>query len=264
MSDFSSEVESFVAGNVDIDCRVSPVGCKFLFAPSKNLCFHLLELDKARDLQARDLLDISENFAAQGIQIIQLWEDLWRVRQRQIASRIEALCGNFKRIHARETEVIPLTSPQFDAFTRANHLQGPAKARFKYGLTNRGILVAAASFASFRNCERESGLSRSSELVRFANLDGHIVVGGLGKLIAHFERERKPDDIMTYADRDWSAGKSYRELGFVATGITEPQAFSVNRIDFTRRYFDGQSRNKNEITVYNTGNIKFLKLIRQA
>jgi hypothetical protein len=265
MSDFSIEAEKFIGSLVDRTfCTSSAVGCKIVFVPAKNLCFHLLELRKADGLQSQDLLDIAGEYACRDIQMIQLWEDLWFARHEQITSRIKALCGSFNRLHARETSVITLNRTQFDVFINANHLQGAAGARFKYGLVYRDILVAAAAFASFRNYRRDGKISRSTELVRFANLNGYIVAGGLGKLLAHFERKRKPDDIMTYADRDWATGKSYRKLGFMETGTVEPQAFCVNTDDYTRRYFDGQNLRKNEIIVYNTGNIKFLKVLNDS
>ncbi len=53
---------------------------------------------------------------------------------------------------------------------------------------------------------------RSYEMVRFANVTGVTVTGGLSKLIKAFAEEVKPDDIMTYVDREWSDGKATANL----------------------------------------------------
>jgi hypothetical protein len=45
---------------------------------------------------------------------------------------------------------------------------------------------------------------RSYELLRFASLQGYVVVGGMDKLMKAFMHENQPDDIMSYADKDWS------------------------------------------------------------
>jgi hypothetical protein len=169
-------------------------------------------------------------------------------------------------------------------FFATNHLQGFVDARYNYGLYFDERLVAAASFSAGRNIMRNGIKCRSFELVRYANLLHHRVGGGLGKLIANFIKDVKPDDIMTYADLDWASGKGYQALNFVRTDVTAPQAFWINPKDMIRYYphrlprilidefektakygsIDDFLRNRGYIKIYNAGNIKYLLLENRA
>ena len=46
-------------------------------------------------------------------------------------------------------------------------------------------------------------------------------------MLKAFIEEVHPDDIMTYADLEWSEGKVYEALGFVLEGHKEPVSFIV-------------------------------------
>jgi len=124
----------------------------------------------------------------------------------------------------------------------ANHRLGAAGGRYHYGLFSerrtgahedgygsRGELVAVASFAGPRRWNKEGGIVASYEWVRYASLKGCRVVGGMGKLLAAFVEEKRPDDVMSYADPDSVDGGSvYRRLGFKSEGIVEvADAFSA-------------------------------------
>ena len=50
----------------------------------------------------------------------------------------------------------------------------------------------------------------------------------MGKMLKTFIKEVQPDDIMSYADLEWSAGDVYAQLGFKLEGVKEPVLFSVN------------------------------------
>jgi len=165
----------------------------------------------------------------------------------------------------------------FDFFA-VNHLQGFVEARYNYGLFHDEQLIAAASFSSGRQIMRGGFKSRSFELVRYANLLHHRVTGGLGKLIARFIKEVKPDDIMTYADLDWATGKSYQTLNFTRTDIGKPQQFWINPTEMIRYYphrlptqltkgfrkqtqydnIDDFLKGSGYVKIYNSGSLKYL------
>ena len=60
------------------------------------------------------------------------------------------------------------------------------------------------------------------ELIRYASKSGYHVLGGAGKLLKYFERNYKPKSIITYADRSYSQGNMYKQLGFNLLNISEP------------------------------------------
>jgi hypothetical protein len=50
----------------------------------------------------------------------------------------------------------------------------------------------------------------------------------MGKLLKAFIEEVRPDDIMSYADLEWSEGGVYETLGFKAEGIKSPVMFEID------------------------------------
>jgi hypothetical protein len=87
------------------------------------------------------------------------------------------------------------------------------------------LLVAVATFSHPRQVVPERhfpSLGRTGAVCQHA--ERCTVVGGLDKLLKAFVTDFHPDDIMTYADRDWSNGRSYEKLGFTRLEQTEPQS----------------------------------------
>ena len=69
--------------------------------------------------------------------------------------------------------------------------------------------MAVATFSGGRTLKfGDRKNQRSYELIRFATLKEFVVIGGFDKLLKAFCKEHQPDDIMTYADRDWSDEKA--------------------------------------------------------
>ena len=209
---------------------------------------------------------------------IQLWADVWNTKREIVESRLRSIAGQSQKIPARLCKVRRIDQAILDSFLVANHLQGSTKAKFKYGLflpiqyfrvldfipeaDIREILFAVASFSGAKSIYRNEQIYRSHELIRFANKVDFTVVGGLGKLLKAFDSEQKPDDIMTYADRDWSNGESYRKLGFELVETTKPESFWVNKGTFERINRTKFEPNNNDwVLIQNSGNLKFLKII---
>ena len=165
-----------------------------------------------------------------------IWEDLWTTKNALMRSRLLSMFGKTRRIHARECEVQPLTKPQLFAYLKQHHLHVPTAAKTKLGLVREGELVAVASFGKQCPIDRGGRRWQSAELIRFCNATGTTVVGGLSKLIKHYTRTFSPEDIMTYADREWSSGGSYRRLKFKEVGVREGQTFWVQPGTLQRFY----------------------------
>ena len=69
---------------------------------------------------------------------------------------------------------------------------------------------------------------RSYEWIRFASLPGVRISGGMGKILKAFIEEVHPDDIMSYADLEWSEGAVYEQLGFTLEGRKDPVMFEID------------------------------------
>ncbi|GAA4449151.1 hypothetical protein GCM10023189_08180 [Nibrella saemangeumensis] len=226
----------------------------------------------------------SETLATENKQVIHIWEDIWRQKPAIVLSRLNAMVGLSERIPARLTQIRRVDRPLATQFLEMSHLQAVTLSKYRYGLylpqryfrvlspefqeqipaNESELLVALATFSLPRRIERDGKLYRSVELVRFANRLNCTVVGGLDKLLKGFINEHRPDDIMTYADRDWSDGRSYEKLGFTRLILTEPQQFWLNPEKMERYYphrLPHEVSTHRLLPVYNSGSIKFVKLL---
>jgi hypothetical protein len=57
----------------------------------------------------------------------------------------------------------------------------------------------------------------------------------MGKMLKAFIKEVQPDDIMSYADLEWSEGEVYERLGFEAEARKEPVTFIINPLTWERK-----------------------------
>jgi hypothetical protein len=247
---------------------------KTYFLPQHKLYLHLISLQKFQksNLDTHYFQNISKEQNAGGCRIIHLWEDVWVNHKEVVKARILAMIGIFNRLNARHCFVERIDNLTSANFLNDNHLQGSVKAKFKYGLflkpqytekylannSNVKQLIAVATFSGGRLMKEGTRAGeRSYELIRFASLRGYTVVGGMDKLLKSFESEHNPDDIMTYADRDWSDGRSYKILGFESIETTDPQLFMLENQTFKR--YSIKENVGNLTKIFNAGSIKFIK-----
>lgn len=279
---FIVDIKSFIAQNTDLVIDENPIGFpetpfSYLFFPERNLVLHCVSLESMVD-DATFFQKISQLFSQQNIRVIHLWEDVWQTKRNIIESRLMSVFGKSETIPARLTQVQRIDKPTLDKFLVNNHLQSKVNAKLKYGLFlpsryfrviqnekvlqenahKEAFLVAVASFSNAKKFIREGQEYRSYELIRFANYKGFTVVGGLNKLLKMFIDEHAPDDIMTYADADWSDGTNYEKIGFERIELTHPLSFELDNETFTRNLADENTKTK----IYNSGNWKFLMKLK--
>ena len=232
-----------------------------LYFPEKKLLLHPVPLSAPKP-SPEAFLALTRLAATRGLSCVHLWEDRWLYRREVVTARLLARLGGFRRVSARLCTVQRIDAPTYGDLLQLHHLNGATSSKFKYGLflknmvQNRevmqqsGLLVAVAGFAGGRTFREPAGW-RSHELVRFASVGGTVVAGGLGKLLRAFVREHAPDDVMTYADRDWSDGRGYQQLGFELAGQTPPQFFSLDAAG-------DRVPSVAETPLFNTGNLKYV------
>ncbi|WP_353720072.1 hypothetical protein [Dyadobacter sp. 676] len=223
-----------------------------------------------------------------GTRAVVVWEDYWAARKGIVRSRLAAMLGISTKIPARLTQVRRIDTATASAFLEGSHLNGSTASKFRYGLflperyyriLPHGFamekpagewMVAVATFSHARIFGQSDRPFRSHELIRFASLPGTNVVGALDKLLNAFIREKLPDDIMTYADLEWSDGRSYRQLGFEKKGEMMPRKVYVNTAtgERTGKPFGAGDLPENPpkvyLTVCNLGSIKYVKTLKIA
>lgn len=180
-------------------------------------------------------------------------EDVFRSRRGMMMGRVLAHLGLHHRVYARNCEVRRIDRSVTAEFLERCHTYGDAKCRYCYGLYLKrytgkaasqdvcsevknslqerigarpepGALVAVAEFSNARRWKKSVEV-RSYEWVRYASLPNLRVCGGMGRVLQQFIEDVKPDDIMTYADLEWSEGGVYSALGFAEEGEKEAVDF---------------------------------------
>lgn len=204
------------------------------FKDSGQLVLHLISIGTT--MQPEEALEMQQDYLRKSIQLVHLWEDVWQTRPLQVLSRISSMLGKNRTIHGRKTKIVTISKKDSEQFFDQYHLQSCVKARYHYALKVDEQIIAVASFSAKRNMTRKAEGYTSIELIRFATADGITVQGGLSKLIRHMIKTLQPNDVMTYADRDWSYGKGYTTLGFELAAETPPAVLWLNRQNMTR-YF---------------------------
>lgn len=228
-------------------------------------------------------------------------EDRWRRQGEMMRARILAHLELFSQAYARNCEVRRIEKAEAQAFLNENHSYGYAACRYRYGLFLKrhtghiaeelrsldsarddrelrqdgngqiGKLIAVATFSNARRWIKDGKEISSHEWTRYASLPEMRVSGGMGKLLKAFIKDVQPDDIMSYADLEWSEGTVYERLGFKREHLgKEPVLFTVDRRTWERRALrsldklgmtEGSSGMTEELFFRNFGSVKYrLKL----
>ena len=204
-----------------------------------------------------------------GIHLIQIFEDEWDLKKDIIKSRIRNILGKSNVTYARRLTVQTVPPTDAVAFLNKHHIQGSAQSTINIGLYDNTDLYAIMTFGFSRYDK-----SAEYELVRFCSKD--TVVGAAGKLFTHFVRLYNPRSVISYADRCWSNGNLYKQLGFI--DVT-PDSRNVgyfyvkngvryHRSSFTKKRLVEQGadplktefeimENNGYLRIYNCGNYKF-------
>jgi hypothetical protein len=227
------------------------------------------------DFNAQELIELQAAYHVNGITLLQVWEDVWYSRREQVMGRIKSILGLNERMHGRKGVITTINQKQADDFLNENHIQASAKSKYKLALEIDRQIIAVACFSQVRLMKRISENYRSVELIRFATLKGITVTGGFTKLLKHLIKMIVPDDVMSYADRDWSLGSAYEQSGFQLVDVTPPSQIWVKKKDMTRFFphrlsglnsphletdVTAQEAAENEeyTPVFNTGNLKYI------
>lgn len=279
-----SEQEIFDFLNKHVPCKqvdrtlIKPLELD-IFIPSLNIAVEYNGLyyhsDKFRDKDYHlDKLTLCQE---KGIRLIQIFEDEWYSKQEICKSRLLNLL-NFtpNKVFARKCDVREVSAKDAREFLEINHIQGNVNSKIKLGLYYNEELVSLMTFGNLRKNLGQVSKEGIYELLRFCNKLNTNVVGGASKLLSYFEKVYKPVEIISYADRRWSDGNLYRQIGFELTSTSQPNYFYTKGLERENRFKyrkselvkQGFDPNKTEkqimeelgyMRVYDCGTLKFVK-----
>ena len=201
-----------------------------VFIPSKNIAFEFDGLywhSEIKKPNKKYHINKTEECLKQGIQLIHIFEDEWVMKQDICKSRIKNLLGVSNRIYARKCSIIKIEKEEYKKFFNQNHIQGTVSASVVYGLKFENEIVAMMSFGNLRKNLGQYSNEGHYEMLRFCNKLGYNVIGGASKLLKYFIKNHCPKEIISYADRRWSNGNLYENIGFTFSHKSEPSYFYV-------------------------------------
>jgi len=159
-----------------------------------------------------------------GIKLLHITDFELKQKYSIVKSKLNSILGiNKGKIHGRKCIVKEIDSSLKSKFLNKYHLQGNDKASVKLGLFYKDRLVSIMTF-----CKRRIAMGKKTteegewELSRYCGNFHFYVIGGASKLLKYFERNYNPKKIVTYADKRWSTGDLYFNLGFTHTHDSQP------------------------------------------
>jgi hypothetical protein len=205
-------------------------------------------------------------FKERGIKIIHIFEDDWNLKKDIIKSQIKNALGLTEtKIFARKCQIKELADVK--EFLNTNHIQGNVNSVVKLGLYFNDELVSVMTFDQFEGRKKmeEGGWNLS----RFCNKLNYNVIGGASKLLNYFTKKYNTSRIISYADRIWSEGNLYYQLGFKLVSESKPDYKYI--IDGVRKHKSGfrksklntqlteskEMSNKGINKIYDCGKLKF-------
>jgi hypothetical protein len=210
-----------------------------IYIPYHNIAFEFDGLYWHNELykDANYHLNKTELCEEKGIKLIHIFEDEWTYKQDIVKSRVKNLLGlSNDKIFARKCVIKEVKTENKTKFLDENHIQGSVGSSVNLGLYYKDELVSIMTFGSLRKNMGRNFIDGHYELLRFCNKLDSNVIGGASKLFKHFINNYNPIEVISYADRRWSQGGLYDNLGFEFIKNSVPNYFYVVKGKRMNRY----------------------------
>jgi len=194
----------------------------------KDRNYHLSKLKKCDDL---------------GYRLITIFEDEWLNKRDLVLSRLNDILNinSPNVIYGRKCEIEEIPTAEKNTFLNKNHLQGrDIGSGIKLGAYYKDELVSVMTFSRNSLSKNVHNKKDEYELSRFCSKINTRVVGIASKLLRYFTRNYDPKYIFSYADKRWSDGNLYKQLGFSYDHDSAPNYWyldSTNRVRLHRFNF---------------------------
>lgn len=237
------DLQRFILNNYNgtIDNNTKNVIGKYeldIYLPDLNVAFEFNGLYWHSELHKDNTyhLNKTEKCLKRNIQLIHIYEDDWLYKQDIVKSRILNILGKTpNKIFSRKCKIEEVTDNKLiRQFLEDNHIQGFVGGKVRLGLFYNGELVSLMTFGNLRKNLGQKLDEGSWELLRFCNKKYTNVVGSASKLFKYFINNYKYESIISYADRSWSIGGLYKNLGFDLEHTTKPNYYYVDKLNVIR------------------------------
>ena len=224
-------------------------------------------------------LNKTELCEKQEIQLLHIFEDEWIDKQEIVKSIIKSKLNILENtIHGRKCIVKKVDNKLCSDFLNENHLQGNVGSSVKLGLFYNDELISLMVFGKKRLAMgNKVSIEGEYEMLRFCNKMNYKIHGGASKLLNYFIKTYNSNSILTFADRRFSNGNLYKNLGFNFIGDTKPNYFYFLPGEIKKHYRfnfrkdvlvkEGYEKSKTEsqimsergyLKIYDCGSLKFI------
>lgn len=172
-------------------------------------------------------LNKTEECKKQNIQLLHIFEDEWVNKQEIVKSIIKSKLGIIEnKIFARKCQIKEIDINACKNFLKNNHIQGNVGTGIRIGLFYNNEFVSIMTFGKKRiSMGNKISAEGEYEMLRFCNKLNTQVIGGASKMLNYFIKTHQPKSILTFADRRYSNGNLYKQLGFNFVYNTKPNYY---------------------------------------
>lgn len=163
-----------------------------------------------------------------------VFEDEWESNKELIKRKLIHYSNQSEviKIHARQCKIVQITNDDKKDLLNNNHVQGNDNVSLAYGAYYGDVLVSIMTFSMPRISVGALKKDRSEyggiwELSRFCTDTNYRIPGIASKLLTHFKRNNEWTEIYSFADRRWSVGNMYHQLGFDLVATNPPAYFYI-------------------------------------
>ena len=216
-----------------------------------------------------------------NITLLHFFEDELLKKYDIIESMIKSKLGVINnKILVNECTIKEIDAKTAFEFLKNNHILGNVNASIKLGLYYNNELVSIMTFGRLRNVLGNKGKNNNDdyEMLRFCDKLNTIIVGSASKLYSFFKLKYKPFNVIGFANRRYSNGNLYIQLGFNLKYCTAPNYWYVIGKERKHKFLfrkdvlvkQGFDPNKTEHQImterkipriYDCGNIKFIDVV---
>ena len=185
-------------------------------------------------------------FTNQGITLIQIFEDEWKVKNRAVLSKITHLLGQTSnKIHARNCGVVQIDEARAHQFLQENALFDPNTSDYWFSLEHRGEIVSVIGFnINELHCD----------VIDFSIKCFTHIPGAFSKMLNVVKQEYGAETISIGSNKRWHKSNSFNACEFVASKELDPKCW------YTKTNFTGRKPTAESIynvTIWDSGYIVY-------